>query len=112
MAKYKYKVKGASPLNNTLIVEYVPESASLDSITLNITAPPASETNFDKYINGYAPLDVWELQSNPRTDLLQYVGKESNIDSSTYVEPVKDPYEKLKEEYDKMEQDFLNEGNV
>lgn len=112
MVKYKYKIKGADPINSTLIVEYVPESASLDSFTLNITAPPVSETNLEKHINKNAPFGAWELQSNPRTDLLQYVGREGNVDPSTFVEPVKDPYEKLKEEYDKMEQDFLNEGNV
>jgi hypothetical protein len=112
MVKYKYKIKGADPINSTLIVEYIPESASLDSFTMNITAPSVSETDLNKYINIYAPFDIWKLQASPRTDLLQYIGREANIDPSLYIETAKDPYELIKEEYDKMEQDFLNEGNV
>lgn len=112
MQKYKYKIKGADPINNNLTVEYTPESASLDVVVMNIAGPSVTDTDFDKYINKSAPFAFWDLQLNPNLSLVNYVGREGNIDPSLYVEPVKDPYELLKEEYEKMEQDFLNEGNV
>ena len=118
MQKYKYKVKGADPINNTLTVEYTPESASLDVVVLglpgpSVSAPLISDTDFKIYINKYAPFDRWDIQSNPNPTIGSYIGREGDIiDPSLYVEVVKDPYQKLKEEYDKMEQDFLNEENV
>jgi hypothetical protein len=79
---------------------------------LNVAGPKNSDTDFNAYINRSAPFAFWDIQSNPNPTIVNYVGREANIDPSLYIETAKDPYELIKEEYDKMEQDFLNEGNV